>query len=273
VGSRARRSNAQASCEAVVSWPGHERGHQLVAQLLCAHRRAVLVPRGEQQSEDVIAAVLLAAALLDQLEDELVDLLAEPFEAGHGREPGEPNGRRWQQRQGTLAEREQAREQLAQGVEPCASLQPEHRAQDDLQREPLQPRVQLHGPLARPVGELVLGQLDHQPGQALHALAVEGWQQQLALLQVLALVEQEHRVAAHERFEDPGALAGVEHLGWRHEHFPDLVGVGDHHHRRLAGDADGEACAVAGATALEEGGGATPHAQRLHQRGHPRSGG
>jgi hypothetical protein len=90
------------------------------------------------------------------------------------------------------------------------------------------------GLLARPGGDLALGQLGHQAGHALHPLAVERGQQQLALLQVRALVEQDHGVPADDRLEDPRALAGVQHLGRRLEELLDLVGVGDHHDGRLA---------------------------------------
>ena len=50
-----------------------------------------------------------------------------------------------------------------------------------------------------------------------------GGQQQLALLQVRGLVEQDHRVAPDDRLEDPRALAGVQHVGWRLEHLLDLA--------------------------------------------------
>ena len=94
-------------------------------------------------------------------------------------------------------------------------------------------RVQRDRPLQRPGGHLALGQLAHQTRQALHLLAVEGRQKQLALAQVRALVEQDHRVGADDRLEDARALAGMQHLGRRLEDLLDLLGIGDHHERRL----------------------------------------
>ena len=91
-----------------------------------------------------------------------------------------------------------------------ALVEAEDRAQDDLERQRLQARVQLDRLAGRPARELALGELLHQAGQALHAVAVEGGQQELALLHVRALVEQDHRVRADDRLEQPRALAGVQ---------------------------------------------------------------
>ena len=128
--------------------------------------------------------------------------------------------------------------------------------------------MQLDGRIQRPGLDLAGGQFTHQGSEALHALAVEGRQHQLALLEMWRLVEQDHRVAAHDRFENPSALAWVQNL-WRCEkQLLDLIGVGDHHDRRLAEQAEREARAVAGATAIEEGGRTAPGTERLQQRGH-----
>ena len=105
----------------------------------------------------------------------------------------------------------------------------------------LQARVQRDRLAQRPGGDLALGQLGHQPREALHPLAVEGRQQQLALAQVRALVEQDHRVRADHRFEDARALARMQHLRRRREDLLDLLGIGDDHERRLAEQADREA--------------------------------
>ena len=47
---------------------GDEQRHELVAQLLVGHRRAVLVARDEQHREHVVALARLGAALVDQRE-------------------------------------------------------------------------------------------------------------------------------------------------------------------------------------------------------------
>ena len=132
-----------------------------------------------------------------------------------------------------------------------ALLQPEDDPQDDLERHALQPRVQRDGLVGRPRGHLALGQLGHQPGEALHPLAVKGRQQQAALLQVIVLVEQDHRVAPDQRLEDARALAGVQHVGRGREHLLDVGRVPQHHERRLERQPHGDplAVAVAGAPA------------------------
>ena len=50
-----------------------------------------------------------------------------------------------------------------------------------------------------------------------HALAVERRQHQLALLHVRVLVEQEHRVAAHDRLSTRAPSPGMQHVGRRGE--------------------------------------------------------
>ena len=54
-GLRTRRSQAQASELAVVSWPARTRDEQLVAQFFVVQRLALLGPRLQQQREDVAA--------------------------------------------------------------------------------------------------------------------------------------------------------------------------------------------------------------------------
>ena len=61
---------------------GDEQGHQLVADLLLGHRRAVLVAGVEQHGQDVVAVRALGAALGDQLEHQLVDLGLDAHERG-----------------------------------------------------------------------------------------------------------------------------------------------------------------------------------------------
>ena len=97
----------------------------------------------------------------------------------------------------------------------------------------------------RPRRCLLVGDLLHGAGQPLHLLAVEGGQHQLALAEVVALVEQDHRVLADHRLEDARALTGVQHLRVGGEDLLDLRGVGDHHERRRLQQPDREPLAVA----------------------------
>jgi hypothetical protein len=92
---------------------------------------------------------------------------------------------------------------------------------------------------------------------------VERGQHQLALRQVRALVEQDHRVGAHDRLEDLGALAWVQDLRRGGEDLLDLVRVGQVNGRRALQQAHREPLAVASPAALEEGNRACPPGERL----------
>ena len=103
-----------------------------------------------------------------------------------------------------------------------------------------------------PGRDLLLGRLAHHVAVALHPLAVEGGEHQLALAHVLASVEQQHGVAAHQRLERCRVrLARVEGLGVAREDLLDHCGVGDEHDGPDR-EADREDVAVALRVALEE---------------------
>ena len=106
-----------------------------------------------------------------------------------------------------------------------------------------------------------------QAGEALHPLAVERGQHQLALLHVGVAVEQDHRVVADDRLQDARALARVQDVGRRREDLLDLVRLGDHHERRREREPDREALAVARPVALEVGERPRPEADHLDRRG------
>jgi hypothetical protein len=111
------------------------------------------------------------------------------------------------------------------------------------QREPLR---------ARPRGDLALGDLAHQLPVALHALAVERRQQQLALRQMRVLVEDEHRAAAEHGPQDRVGLARAQHARVAGEDLLDRVRVREEDPRSLVDDPDREDVAVARAAALHE---------------------
>ena len=231
---------------------GHERGHQLVADLARLHRRPVAVAGAQQQREHVVALAAVATALVDERVDELVRLAGGHLQARPRAAPAQERAAVGNDRQRALAEGQDLREQRAQPIEARAAAQAEHRLQDDLEREALQPGMQGNGLVARPGGDLGLGQLGHHAREALHALTVERGQKQLALLQVRSLVEQDHRVASDDRLEDARPLAGVQHVRRGLEHLLDLVGVREHHERRRPDEPNREAWAVPVAAALEE---------------------
>ena len=119
--------------------------------------------------------------------------------------------------------------------------------------------------VARPRLDLAARQLGHEPRQPLHLLAVEGGQQKLPLFEVRGAVEQDDRVRSHHRLEDPRSLSGVEDVSRRHEELFYLLGIGEHHERRLERQLHGDAAPVALAQALERGGGTLPERDQLNR--------
>ena len=148
-GSRASRSNAHASCDAVVSWPA--------TSAVISSSRSSSADIGEPSSWRACSSIArmsspsgspacsAARRSCNQLEHQLVGAPRERVEPVHRpHPPGDPPQRR-QHRQRALAEREHAGQRVAQLVEPRSLLEAEDGAQDDLEREALQPRVQRHG--------------------------------------------------------------------------------------------------------------------------------
>jgi hypothetical protein len=111
--------------------------------------------------------------------------------------------------------------------------------------------MERHGLVPRPGGELALGELGHQPGEALHPLAVESREHQPSLLEMRTLVQEEDRIGAQDRLEDPRALAGMKHVGRSAEQLLDLGGVGQGDERGRADDPQGEALPVSPPALLE----------------------
>src|SRR6185437_2005734 len=123
---------------------------------------AVLVAGGKQHGEHVVAVGLVTAALADQLEDQLVGLRLEVDELREGADAreyrrGERAFLRWREADRLVSELEHRAETLAERVEPRSGIETEDRAQDDLERERLHPRVQLEAGVARPARHLTLG--------------------------------------------------------------------------------------------------------------------
>ncbi len=247
---------------------GDEEGEQLVADLLLAHRRAVLVAGRQQHREHVVAVLAVRAPLGDQCEDDLVDAFLEAHELRERADPfGDPRGQRFglgrRQADRLVAEGEHFLEPLPQLVEAGARVEAEDGPQDDLQRQVLHAGVERHRRAARQFADLGRGDLVHQAGQPFHPLAVEGGEHQLALLHVRGFVEQDHRVGPDDRFEHPRAVPRLQHVGRRGEDFLDLPRVGEHHERRREGQADREALPVTGAAALQVGERPHPEAEEL----------
>ena len=147
---------------------GDEQGHELVAELLVGHRRAVLVARLEQHREHVVAPSWASRRSSTSSKTSRSTLLAQVDEAGHRAEPVEEalHPRRRADEQGHRASRRTASiapSAGAQGVEALAGVESEDGAQDHLERQPLHPRVQLDRGLGAPGGNLALGHRGDQP--------------------------------------------------------------------------------------------------------------
>ena len=196
--------------------------------------------------------------------------------------PSSRSLRNWRQRSPPLQKRdhhhrarrvvEHGGEQGAQPLETTARVDPEDRPQDDLERQRLEARVELDRLAARPARHLALRHIRHEPGEALHALAVEGGQHQLALAQVRPFVEQDHGVPAHHGLEHPRPLTRMEHLWRRREHLARTIRISDVDEVRRLEQADRERVAVARAAALEERYRPRPPCERLDGGGRPRAG-
>ena len=122
----------------------------------------------------------------------------------------------------------------------------EDRPHDHRQGDPLGVGAEREGLADRPALHLPKGDLADQLAVGGDPLAVEGRQEQFALLHVRPVVEGEHRVRAERRLQHRRVrLAGV-HLGGRAgEDLFDEVRPGDVDEAAEEGEADGEDVAVA----------------------------
>ena len=158
----------------------------------------------------------LPPSLVDQLEQELVSLLLQAQESGEWtvslEHPCDAPGGRREQADRAVPEGEHRGQAPPQRVEALARIEAEDRAQDDLQRQPLQAGAELDRLSARPARNLPAGHLRDQVAETLHPFAVEGGEHQLALLHVRGFIEQDDRVRADDGFEHPSSLTGVKNV-------------------------------------------------------------
>ena len=257
---------------------GDQRRHQLVAQLLRAHRRAVLVAGAQQHRRArprrvagrVPAALtigaLLAAPLRSAISSKISLSTCCRRAIGPNLAPIQAIGPRPLSRSAGAAAATAGSSANAR-ISPSSSrsasswapwLQAEDGSQDDLERQPLQPGVKCDRLIARPGGELALRQLAHQarPGPA---SARRGT---LAASACAAPCGSPRRAGSPSG--DPRSVRGcaLPRRGARRRAprgTAALISSGslEHHERRLAEHADREARAVARPGALQEGGGAS----------------
>ena len=226
-----------------------EHRHELIADLLVGHRRAVGVRRLDQEREDVgpVGQRRIRLRLGDHVVKERVDLRAQPQHPAPRAEAAEVLLQA-RQRRHPRGERRPWREQSLE-LGQLAAGRAEDGAQDRPQRDPLHRGRDGELP---PVGELRdLRQRDllDQPLVGLHPLTLERRQQQAALLQVAVLVDAEQRVAPeHPAQRRP--VPGVEHRRVLGEDLLDQVGLRQHHHVLEPRDPEREHRAEAAALAL-----------------------
>jgi hypothetical protein len=267
------RSNAQLS-----RWPssrdGDEQGEQLVAQLVVAQPVAVLVARQQEHREDVLALgeVRGPAPAADLGKQRLVD---RAHHAPERPERPDPVGRHRDERghhRGVHERLEQAQQHGAQVPDLVGGGDPEHRAQDHVERDGLHALGEHERLPGRPGRDLALGGLDDDLAVALHALAVERRQQELALAKVVGAVEQEDRVAAEDRQQDAVALARAQHGRIAGEDLLDEVGMREDDEALAALQRDREHVAVAAVHAAQQRLGRVVHASVWTSTGHGRAG-
>jgi hypothetical protein len=180
---------------------GDQQRHELVAQFLVAHRPAILVAGLEEQREDVLALVQsgVVPAFRDLLIYESVDRATRSLEEREPFDASRAEDRKDQEPPAVDCPVEQVAQRGADAVEPGTLVDPEDGAHDDLERDVLHLRPDLKRAALGPALDLRAGDLgDHLP-VALHALAVEGRQQELALRHVRRLVQEQDGVVTEQR--------------------------------------------------------------------------
>jgi len=248
---------------------GDQQREQLVAQLLVRERVAPLGRALDEHRQDAVAGRVRAVAG-DLAVHELVGLRPDRDEAAPRRVPGDVALRGGGEEEDRVAEAEQIAEQLSHPGEHLLVAHPDDEPQDHLQRDGLHTRPQGDRLADGPTAHLRLRDLPDQVRVAAQRLAVEGGQHELALAHVLVLVQQEQRVLAQERREDPAAHAThVKAPRVAGEDLANQLRVREEHHAPVRRDADREHLAVAAPAALQEAVRPGEHRQRL-QRGRHR---
>ncbi len=167
--------------------------------------------------------------------------------------------------------RELVDEALRKG-KPLGAANPEHGAEDDVERDALGARAKSELPADRPAVDLPVRDLADLAAVGADALAVKWRQQQLALAHVLLLVEDEHRVRTQGRLEYRGiCLARVEAVRVTAENLLRERRIRHIHKPRERGEVHTEDVAVAATQAQEEADRIAPKAERLDRRGQARA--
>jgi hypothetical protein len=253
--------------------PGDQQGHQLVTQLGVGEAIAGLALDREQQREHVVVldAAGLRPAAGDLFEDDLVG-------RGAGAEVAAPRAARAEvdARERKCAvdhvHVDHAHQRLAQTREEAGVLDPEHGAQDHLERDLLHPRAQRKRPAERPALELACRDVGDHVAIARDAASVERREHQLPHAEVIVAVEQQDRARPEDRLHELVRLAGAEHLGVAGEDLADDLRVAHVHERVERVVAQREEIAVARAAAPHVPHGVAGQLGGLGRLGEPRAG-
>ena len=233
--------------------PGDQQRHQLVAQLGVREPRAVLVPRLQEQREDV--ATIAEVGGRPSPRDLAVQLGVHRRRlAPEAIEPHQPVGSQEAEHERAARVGRPAREapqQPTEPFEPWPVLHAEHRPQYHAQRDRVHPRQRRLRTVQRPGRHLAPGRVADHVLVLAHALAVERREHELAPPQVLGAVEQQHVAGAQERAQRHVRHPGVDLVGPVRVQLLDGVGVGQDH-PRLPYRPHGEHVAVRPVRGLEE---------------------
>jgi hypothetical protein len=147
------------------------------------------------------------------------------------------------------------------------------RAQRRLERQRAQARMQRERNTPRPRGYLALRFFTNRLGVLRHRGGPKGRKNAPATDYMGGFVEQHERLIPHDRLHRSCAVAGMQQIGGRGEHFSYLVAVGQKYERWITGGIDREATSVAVTAMFQIDERRLPHEQRLGWRRKPRSAG
>ncbi len=205
---------------------GGEQGEQLVGDLAVGHRAAVLVAGLQHQREHVVAFVEVPAlfGLGDEPLDDGVELVPHDLEPAPGAPPPEVDLRDRQHGE-PRSQRDQAGNPVPQPFQ-LRALGAEHRAQDDVQRDPHPGGQGRERRALRPCGELAPGLLLDDALVRREPAAVERGHQQLALAAVPVAGQREHRTRTEQSAEIRFHV--LRAVGFGLEQLLDLVRIAEH---------------------------------------------
>ena len=144
---------------------------------------------------------------------------------------------------------------------------PEHGAQDHLERDLQHLRMQRERAAARPGREIAARDIADRGGVRRHPLGVERRQHHPAMLVVRLPVERQDRARTDDRFQLAVRHAGLHELRISREDLAQLARRGREHEPAEADEPDREQIAVAIVPALERRHRIAHVGQRLHDRG------